>query len=304
MKGLYGIAGMSKQGLHQHNRRQSERLVNEERIIELALRIRENHPKMGCRSMHDLIKDNIMGRDRSEQILLGNGFRVHYPPNYLKTTVSQRVYLYPNLIEGLCLNGINQVWQTDITYYIADEGDVFYVIFIVDVYSRRILGHAAHDHMRAEANKKALRMALRTRERQSLDGLIHHSDRGSQYIDTQYRKMLADQQISISMCKQAWENSYTERINGTIKNSYLKARKIILLSELRRELNRAVYYYNQEKPHRNLINRMSPIAYEQYLERLPIDQYPILKIYKGKNELSTYPHHSQKEKSSKKEKLQ
>jgi transposase InsO family protein len=284
MKALYKLAGISKQGLHQHNRRQNERLANEERIIEQALSIRENHPKMGSRTMYWLIKDNIFGRDQSEHILLGNGLRVHYPPNYLKTTVSQSVYFYPNLIEGLCLNGINQVWQTDITYYIADGGEVFYAIFIVDVYSRRILGHAAHDHMRAEANIKALRRALKTREGQSLDGLIHHSDRGSQYIDTNYRKILADHQIRISMCKQAWENSYTERINGTIKNGYLKARRIILLSDLRRELNRSVYYYNEEKPHRNLLNRMSPIAYEQHVEKLPIEDRPILKIYKHKNE--------------------
>ena len=280
MNSLYAIAGISKQGLHQYNRRENERLAVEGCIIEQALAIREDHPKMGCRTMYWLIKDNSLGRDRSEQVLLDSGFRVYYPPNYLKTTVSQRIYIYPNLIEGLTVNGINQVWQTDITYYIADRGDVFYIIFIVDVYSRRIVGHAAHDHMRAEANIKALNKALKTREGQRLIGLIHHSDRGGQYIDINYRKIMTDHGIRISMCNQAWENAYTERINGTIKNDYLRPRKIVTLQDLRRELNKAVYYYNREKPHRNLINRMSAVAYEQYVNILPIEKRPILKIYK------------------------
>lgn len=278
------VAGISKQGLHQYNRREHRLLVAEECIIEQALGIRVNHPKMGSRTMYWLIKDNPLGRDRCEQVLLGNGFRVYYPPNYLKTTVSQRIYLYPNLIEGLIVNGINQVWQTDITYYIADTGNIFYIIFIMDVYSRRILGHAAHDHMMAEANIKALKMAIKTREGQNLSGLIHHSDRGGQYIDTNYRKILTDHQIRISMCKNAWENSYTERINGTIKNGYLKPRKIITLQDLRRELNKAVYYYNWEKPHQNLIQRISPITFEQYVDKLSVEKRPLLKIYKHESE--------------------
>ena len=81
------------------------------------------------------------------------------------------------------------------------------------------------------------------------------------------------------MCRQAWHNAYTERLNGTIKNSYLYCMDIQTLPELRKELDRAVKMYNCEKPHKNLPNQMSPIAFEKYLETENKKKHPIFKIY-------------------------
>jgi transposase InsO family protein len=227
--------------------------------------------------MYLLLKYPDFGRDECERILLANGFRIKRKPNFIKTTLSQKTHKFPNLIRGLEIQGLNHVWQTDITYFILDGMKIFYLIFIIDIYSRRIIGHTAHDHMRGEANVACLKMAIRTRKGYDLRKLIHHSDYGGQYIFKKYLDLLKP--FKISMCKEAWQNAYTERINGTIKNDYLKHRKIQSLTELKRNLARDISAYNNERPHKNLPGKMSPIEFERYLERTPKTQHPRLKIY-------------------------
>lgn len=279
MKALYQIVGLSKQALHKFNTSQAKRLIQQERLEHQANAIRRIHPQMGCRSMYSLMNDIELGRDRSEEFLLSKGFRIRRKPNYLKTTVSQRIYKFPNLIKGLKIRDINRVWQTDITYFMIPNEGVFYLIFIIDVYSRRIIGHTAHNHLRAEANLECLKMAFKTRKGQDLKSLIHHSDMGGQYIDKHYLEALRQRHIRISMCQQAWQNAYTERINNTIKNDYLKSRSIKSLSDLRKNLNHDVHLYNTERPHRNLLLKMSPLKFEEYLKDTPRRNHPIVNIY-------------------------
>lgn len=279
MKALYQMVGLSKQGLHKFNASQVRGLVEQERLERQALAIRKMHPQMGCRSMYSLMKDIGWGRDRSEAFLLSHGFRIRRKPNYLKTTVSQHIYKFPNLIKGLKIRDINKVWQTDITCFTIPNEGVFYLIFIIDVYSRRIIGHTAHNHLRAEANLECLKMAFKTRKDQDLKNLIHHSDRGGQYIDKNYLEALRQRHIRISMCEQAWQNAYTERINGTIKNDYLEFRSINSLRDLRKNLNRDIHLYNTERPHRNLLFKMSPIKFEEYLKNTPPRKRPIVSIH-------------------------
>lgn len=277
MKALYALAGSSKQALHKFNRVQVEVLSKQVRLIQEATGIRKRHPQLGCRSMYHLLEDPGFGRDECERILLANGFRIKRKPSFIKTTFSQRIHKFPNLISGLEIQGINHVWQTDITYFFLEGMKVLYLIFIIDIYSRRIIGHAAHDHMRGEANVACLKMAIRTRKGHDLRKLIHHSDYGGQYIFKKYLDLLKPFQIS--MCREAWQNAYSERINNTIKNDYLKHRKIQSLAELRSNLARDIFAYNNERPHRNLPGKMSPMAFEQYLKRSPKRQHPLLKIY-------------------------
>jgi transposase InsO family protein len=277
MKALYELVGTTKQALHKFNRVHVEGVLNQVKLIQQATAIRKRHPQLGCRSMYNLLKDPDFGRDECEQILLANGFRIKRKPNFIKTTVTQRTHKFPNLIRGLEIQGINHVWQTDITYFIVDSVKVLYLIFIIDIYSRRIIGYTAHDHMRGEANVACLRMAIKCRKGYDLSKLIHHSDCGSQHVFKQYLELLKP--FKISMSKQAWQNAYSERINGTIKNDYLKHRKIQSLSDLRANLTKDIFAYNNERPHKSLPEKMSPIRFEEYLKRTPKIQHPVLKIY-------------------------
>lgn len=280
MSTLYKLTMITRQALHQHNQKQVVRIAMEERLLQQAKAIRERHPNMGCRTLYDLIEQVGWGRDKTEAFLLENGFRIKRKVNFIKTTIRQRLYKFPNLIKGLEIQGINRVWQTDITSFILPDGTVCYIIFIIDVYSRRIIGHKVHDHMRAQANVSCLKMALKTRKGDSLKLLIHHSDHGSQYIYKQYLDALRSKGIGISMCELPWQNAYTERINGTIKNDYLKCReKITKLPHLRKALDRDVNAYNGERPHGNLPNRMNPIAFEKFLKNTPKSKHPRLRIF-------------------------
>jgi putative transposase len=279
MKDIYHMLGVSRQNVSQCLHRAVGKRVVAELVVNLAKDIRKEHGKMGCRKMYwKAFADLPLGRDQCEQILLSKGFRIEYPRNYRRTTYSIGKLYYPNRIEGLTVGGINQVWQSDITYF--EVGDRFYyLVFIVDVYSRRIVGWSVDHSLWAQANIGALGKAIRLRGDGALKGLIHHSDRGGQYIDQEYISRLAQQQIRPSMCQFAWQNAYCERVNGIIKNEYLKSYKISNMVELKKAVSRAVYLYNFERPHWKLPNKLAPVVFERQLNEGLFRIKPTMKLY-------------------------
>lgn len=209
------------------------------------------------------------------------GYRVKNVKNYIKTTIPAH-FKYPNLIEGMQINQKNQVWQTDITYFYL-VGNFYYIIFIIDVYTRKIISCRVSDHLRAEANILCLKSALK-REKKLISNLIHHSDRGSQYVSNDYINILKSNNILISMGKKAQENAFAERVNGTIKNEYLNRWEIKSFKELKTKLNKAVKHYNELRKHSSLLNNFSPIEFENYLLNLDSQKRPKVIIYaEGKN---------------------
>jgi len=253
---LYRQLGISKQAVHQYHRRQQ---VFDEKMANLIIEaddLRAEHPGCGVEKMYYTLKPDFIGRDRFIETFMELGYRVKKIKNYHRTTIPTWLK-YPNLIEGLVVSNTNMVWQSDITYF--ELGDRFYyIVFILDVYSRKIVGYAVSESLRAEANIRALNMALQHRPAPQ----IHHSDRGSQYIDKRYVKMLTDAGTQISMGLQAQDNAYAERINGIIKNEYLKMKEIGSFSSLRSALKKAVDHYNNKRIHRSLTQRMTPVQFE------------------------------------------
>lgn len=272
------MSGISKQALHQYRVRMLQRAATAYQFFEQANKIRKEHPGAGCRTMAKELKCKGWGRDKIEGLLLGNGYRLYYPVNYSRTTYAQTDVYYPNLIEGMELTAINQVVQTDITFYKAGER-FYYIVFLIDVYSRRIVGYAVNKNLQAEGNIKALKMLLRVRKGDNLNRLIHHSDRGSQYIDKEYQQLLKDNAISLSMCKAAWENAYSERVNRTIKEEYLNRWNIETYSSLVRGVAKAVNHYNSKRKHQSLENK-SPVQFEKEWKNLSHTQRTKQKIYK------------------------
>ena len=250
-----------------------------QQFIEKAERVRRQHPEMGCRKIALKLKEKGFGRDKIETLLLNTGFKVHYPPNYIKTTKSVGYNKFPNLIEGLLVTGINQVVQTDITY-LRMNGKFAYLVFIIDVYSRLIVGYHAGLTLEAEANMKALDMMIKLRGKKNLKGLIHHSDKGSQYHSNPYLNKLKKMDVAISMCNAAWENAYTERINRTIKDEYLRHRRIDTLEKLRKHMDADIQAYNTQRPHWRLPKQMDPATFENYVSKLEESMRPKMTIYK------------------------
>jgi len=278
--------GVSKQSVQQKLQRYRDTIERSHQFIEKAEVLREDHPEMGCRKMALILKRPGWGRDKTERLLLAAGFKVRYPPNYIKTTHSVRFKRFGNLIEGLVIRDVNKVVQTDITYlWVKDR--FYYLVFIIDVYSRLITGWHASQSLETESNIKALLMMIKLRGKENIKGLIHHSDRGGQYNCKEYLATLKQHGIKVSMCNEAWENAYTERINRTIKHEYLRHRNIDSLQTLRKEMNRVIRLYNNERPHWSLPQQMTPAAFEAYVNKLSKFKRPKMLIYKVDEGLST-----------------
>jgi len=114
--------------------------------------------------------------------------------------------VYPNLAKEMVLTGTDQLWRADITYVRLREEFVF-VAVILDAYSRRVIGWALDRTMEEELTLSALRLALSRRMVEP--GLVHHSDRGSQYASLAYSELLKGNGIKISMSRKAnpWDNN-------------------------------------------------------------------------------------------------
>ena len=265
MNRIYKALSITKQSFHQYHNRMIKHAEQEAFLINIIQEVRSNHPTMGCRDMYYLIRPEGMGRDLFELFCKEFGLMVKRVKNYQRTTDSSGVVRFDNLTLGLQVNMPNQLWVSDITYY--QVGDCFYYLtFIIDKHTRRILGHTTSKRLlTAQTTLPALKMAIKARKEQNISGVVLHSDGGGQYYALEFIKITQQHGILNSMCIYPWENPYAERINGVIKNNYLKHRNINTFEELEIEVDRAVNLYNYTKPHIGL-NRLSPINFEkQYL---------------------------------------
>jgi transposase InsO family protein len=236
--------------------------MQEEAYLRIVIEeIRRDHPTMGCRDMYFKIQPNTMGRDAFEDFCREQGYMITYPKSFRRTTDSTGVIRFDNLTVQFTLTAADQLWVSDITYYEVD-GRFYYLTFIIDAFTKRILGYSVSRQLITEVTSlAALKMAIKTRGRQMFNNLIFHSDGGGQYYDKNFLKLTGSLGIQNSMCKYPWENPFAERVNGTIKNNYLKHRKIKTFEDLKKQVDRAVKLYNCDKPHKSL-NRLTPIEFE------------------------------------------
>lgn len=273
---LYRVIGVSRQSVQQAKKRQEAFDQEMAELLVLADKLKEDHPGCGVEKMYYTLKPETMGRDKFCELFLSLGYGVQRMMNYHRTTYSGGIY-YPNLIEGMSVTRPFQVVQSDITYFSLGQKH-YYLVFIIDVYTRLIVGYAVNDHMRAEGNISALKMALKIMDYIPW-GLIHHSDRGSQYGGHDYTNLLTDQKIHVSMGLVAWENPYAERVNGIIKNEYLKKWEIHDFNDLRGKVTKAVKHYNGKRLHRAFNMNYTPMEFYEKLVDLPTQERPTVNIY-------------------------
>lgn len=261
---FYLTLSTSKQAIHQMlNRRM---LYNEEVgfLKQIVIEIRHDHPTLSCRAMYYKISPRSIGRDRFEALCSEWGFGIARSFNYQRTTDSSGTIRFDNHLIGLILTRINQAFSSDITYFEID-GKFYYITFILDCFSRMILGHNVSRRLTTEQTTiPALQMAIKRRGGSLPVNIIFHSDGGGQYYDKGFIAITNHYQMINSMCEYPYENGKAERINGTIKNNYLKHLKINTFADLSKSVDRAVSLYNEERPHKSL-NYVTPIEYEKKL---------------------------------------
>ena len=219
-------------------------------VLGLVRQARLSHPRMGSRPLYKMLNISGMGINQFERLLSEEGLCIKRKRNRSKTTDG---HLFKgkimNLTNGKVLDGINQLWVSDITYFQRGNKN-FYIILMMDVYSRVIIGAGIYTDMFSDNNILVLKASLRERGIKNYDGsLIHHSDKGSQFMSKAYRELLKKYGIELSVAENSLQNAYAERLNGIIKNDYLEFFHTEDLSQLRRHLNRSVWLYNNQRPH-------------------------------------------------------
>ena len=250
------LLGLTRQAYYQNQWRSSENGIETELILQEVMAIRRLHPAIGSRKLLVMLQSFLldhqikMGRDALFDLLADHKMLVRRRKRNITTTWSKHwMHKYPNLIRDVVPSRVNEVWVSDITYFKVAEKHV-YISFVTDAYSRKIVGYNVADTLEASHSIMALKMAI-SQLNTNVIGLIHHSDRGSQYCCADYVKLLQDNGIAISMTENGdpLENAIAERINGIIKEEYLNHYQIKTKKEIEQKLHQAVGQYNQHRPH-------------------------------------------------------
>lgn len=126
---MYRSIGITKQGVHDLLKRMDSRMEIEAQLELMILKVREDHPTMGVREMYYKLRPYGLGRDRFEQMCMEKGYRVKFQKNYRRTTDSQGVKRFSNLLKDLNPKRMNEVWVSDITYF--EIGVRFYYITLI-----------------------------------------------------------------------------------------------------------------------------------------------------------------------------
>lgn len=278
MNQVYMICNISRQSHEQSIKRLLRQHEKEEIYIRIMHQAREIHPGMGLRTIYDMFSPDGIGRDGFVALGLKEGFRLKAVEKKVRTTYSVKAHRYKNLLKGLEFTDVNQIWSSDITYILI-LGSVHYLVVIMDLYSRRIIGYSLSDNMKAENNYNALKMAITLRGIDNYqDKLIHHSDKGSQYASDLYTQTLDNYKIQISMCDEVYENTHVERVHDTIKNQYLERMEIKNEQELKQCVDQTINRYNYLRPHQSL-GKVTPVEFEQNIKTIPIEKRRKLEIY-------------------------
>jgi len=160
------------------------------------------------------------------------------------------------------------VWVSDITYVWTKEGWL-YLATVMDLFSRRIIGWQMSRRMTKELTMTALQRAINQQQPQK--GLIHHSDRGSQYAAIDYQAILRNHNITTSMSRKGncYDNACIESFHSVIKKELIFHERY----QTRKEAKRSIFtyimtFYNYKRIH-SAINYMSPLQYEKmYIQQL------------------------------------
>lgn len=237
--------------------------------VEISAIHKASHQTYGSPRVHAELQARqvAVSRKRIARLMRETGLTGLPPRPFRRTTDSHhdRPVAENVLNRNFDVTAPNQAWATDITYIRTWEGWL-YLAVVMDLFSRRVVGWAVADHLRTDLVLQALHMALGLRQPEP--GLLHHSDRGSQYASEAYREELSKRGIGCSMSRRGdcWDNAVVESFFGTLKTELIYRRPW----PSRRDAVAAVaeyceVFYNRHRRH-SYLGYLSPANYEEAFE--------------------------------------
>lgn len=204
------------------------RIRDRELVVEIRRVHAENFGVYGVRKIwRQLNREGIpVPRCRVERLMRQVGLAGRVRGKGKKTTIPDTIARPADLVDrNFKADELNRLWIADITYVATWHGFA-YAAFVVDVFSRRILGWRVANHPRAELALDALEMAVWTRRGDDLDGLVHHSDRGCQYLSIVYTERLGEEGVitSVGSRGDSYDNAMAESIIGLYKAELISLR--------------------------------------------------------------------------------
>jgi putative transposase len=254
--GFYGWLGRAPS---EHSRR------DQQLAVAIAAVHTESRGTYGSQSVRDelVAAGEGVGRRRVARLMSEQGLSGKPRKKFVRTTDSaHKLPVAPNLVaRHFDAERPDRLWVADISYVGTWEG-FLYLATVLDVFSRRVVGWAVADNMRTELPLEALAMAVR--DRGPKPGLMHHSDRGSQYASREYRKALTANGMKCSMSRKGncWDNAVAESFFATLKGELIYRQTWPTKERARAAINEYIAcFYNSWRRH-TALGGVSPMKYE------------------------------------------
>jgi len=259
---------VSHSGFYEWRGRPTSARAQEDEALSVAIKAihQESRETYGSPRIHVQLKRQGVpcGKNRVTRLMATAGIAAKTKRKFKATTDSKHRYpVAENVLNRqFTVKGPNEVWLVDITYIWTREGWL-YLAAVLDLYSRRIVGWALERRMTKEFACRALEMALN--RRRPGRGLIHHSDRGSQYASGAYQDLLANRGIIPSMSRKGdcWDNAPMESFFHTLKVELVHHRDYRTREEARGDIIEYMeMFYNWQRRHSSL-DYATPMEYER-----------------------------------------
>jgi len=262
------VLGVSASGYYAWKNRKMSNRQREDMVFLAHIRASffESNQSYGVRRIHaDLQEKSLaVGRERTARLMRDNHLKPRRTKRFKRTTDSNHKHpIAENILEqDFSCRAPDQKWGVDISYIWTAEGWL-YLAIVLDLFSRRIVGWAANKRMQKGLAMEALQRAIALRR--PLSGLIHHSDRGSQYCSCDYQKLLKAHNIEPSMSGKGncYDNSMVETVFKTIKSELIWRTGFMTRLEAKAAIGQYIDgFYNPRRRH-SALGYKSPLAFER-----------------------------------------
>ncbi|MDO9443214.1 MAG: IS3 family transposase [Beijerinckiaceae bacterium] len=239
-----------------------EKLVAQVRVAQHRHRGRYGRRRMTAEISH--VRGRAVNEKRIARVMREHGLQSHKRRRFrVVTTHSKHAHsVAPNVLKReFAATAPDQKWLADMTCVRTDEGWL-YVALVLDLYARKLVGWATSETMAQDLTLNALDVALGWRDPAA--GLLHHSDRGSQYAARDYRDKLRARGITVSMSRKGncWDNAPMESVNGTLKVECVNDVHFETRDQACQAVVEYIGYYNTERRHSSLGN-IAPAEFER-----------------------------------------